>query len=123
MQFGYGLNYLIEIENAVIVDVEATPARTYDEVAATQTMLARAEERFNLKPKRLVIDTKRASGQAALGHSRFMRCKTRTLLPIAGTRPDRRSHRGHRRIIHRSLTHKENGPQIVGHFASIILRC
>ena len=28
VQFGYGLNYLIDIENAVIVDVEATPART-----------------------------------------------------------------------------------------------
>src|SRR5262249_39908330 len=41
VQFGYGLNYLIDIENAVIVDVEATPARTYDEVAATQTMLDR----------------------------------------------------------------------------------
>ena len=36
VQFGYGLNYLIDIENAVIVDVEATPARTYDEVAATE---------------------------------------------------------------------------------------
>jgi len=31
VQFGYGLNYLIDIENAVIIDVEATPARTYDE--------------------------------------------------------------------------------------------
>ena len=47
---GYGLNYLIDIENAVIVDVEATPARTYDEVAAT--MLDRAEERFDLKPEK-----------------------------------------------------------------------
>ncbi len=28
VQFGYGLNYLIDLENAVIVDVEATPART-----------------------------------------------------------------------------------------------
>jgi hypothetical protein len=27
VQFGYGLNYLIDIENAVIVDVEATPAQ------------------------------------------------------------------------------------------------
>jgi hypothetical protein len=27
VQFGYGLNYLIDIENAVIVDVEATPDR------------------------------------------------------------------------------------------------
>jgi transposase len=41
VQFGYGLNYLIDIENAVIVDVEATPARTYDEVRATRTMLER----------------------------------------------------------------------------------
>ena len=45
VQFGYGLNYLIDIENAVIVDVEATPARTYDEVAATKTMIERTEER------------------------------------------------------------------------------
>src|SRR5215469_4337281 len=35
VQFGYGLNYLIDIEHAVIIDVEATPARTYDKVAAT----------------------------------------------------------------------------------------
>jgi hypothetical protein len=28
--FGYGLNYLIEIKHAVIIDVEATSARTYD---------------------------------------------------------------------------------------------
>jgi IS5 family transposase len=41
VQFGYGLNYLIDIENAVIIDVEATPARTYDEVAATKTMIER----------------------------------------------------------------------------------
>src|SRR5215468_2884551 len=32
VQSSYGLNYLIDTENAVIVDVEATPARTYDEV-------------------------------------------------------------------------------------------
>ena len=43
VQFGYGLNYLIDIENAVIVDVEPTPARTYDEVESTKTMLDRTE--------------------------------------------------------------------------------
>jgi transposase len=53
VQFGYGLNYLIDIENAVIVDVEATPARTYDEVRATKTMIERTERRFDLKPTRL----------------------------------------------------------------------
>jgi hypothetical protein len=36
VQFGYGLNYLIDIEHAVIVDVEATPARTYDGVTGAK---------------------------------------------------------------------------------------
>jgi transposase len=63
VQFGYGLNYLIDIEHAVIVDVEATPARTYDEVAATKPMLERTEKIFALKPKRLVADTAYGTGK------------------------------------------------------------
>jgi transposase len=63
VQFGYGLNYLIDIENAIIIDVEATPARTYDEVEATKTMLDRTEARFDLKPKRLAADTAYGTGR------------------------------------------------------------
>lgn len=63
VQFGYGLNYLIDIENTVIVDVEATPARTYDEVAATKTMIERTEKRLGLKPKRLAADTAYGTGK------------------------------------------------------------
>jgi len=63
VQFGYGLNYLIDIENAVIVDVEATPARTYDEVEATKTMLDRTERRLDLKPRRLAADTAYGTGR------------------------------------------------------------
>jgi transposase len=63
VQFGYGLNYLVDIKNAVIVDVEATPARTYDEVAATKTMIERTDKRFGLKPKRLVADTAYGTGK------------------------------------------------------------
>src|SRR5215470_16807080 len=63
--FGYGLNYLIDVKHAVIVDVEATPARTYDEVTATKTMIERTERRFDVKPKRLVADT-------AYGIDRFL---------------------------------------------------
>jgi transposase len=63
VQFGYGLNYLIDIENAVIVDVEATPARTYDEVVATKTMIERTEECFDLKPDRLAADTAYGTGK------------------------------------------------------------
>jgi hypothetical protein len=43
--------------NAVILDVEPTPARTYDGVETTKTMLDRTERRFELKPKRLAADT------------------------------------------------------------------
>jgi IS5 family transposase len=63
VQFGYGLNYLIDIENAVIVDVEATPARTYDEVAATKTMIERTDKRLGLRPKRLAADTAYGTGK------------------------------------------------------------
>ena len=37
--FAYGTNYLIDNKLAIIVDVEATPARWRAEVAATKTML------------------------------------------------------------------------------------
>ena len=63
VQFGYGLNYLIDVEHAVIVDVEATPARTYDEVAATRTMIERTQRRFDLTPKRLAADTAYGTGK------------------------------------------------------------
>jgi transposase len=63
VQFGYGVNYLIDVENAVIVDVEATPARTYDEVVATKTMIMRTEQRFGVKPARLVADTAYGTGK------------------------------------------------------------
>jgi len=63
VQFGYGLNYMIDVEHAVIVDVEATPARTYDEVAATRTMIDRTEKAFGLKPERLTADTAYGTGK------------------------------------------------------------
>jgi Transposase DDE domain len=63
VQLGYGLNYLIDIKYAVIVDVEATPARTYDEMAATKTIIKRTEERLGLKPERLAADTAYGTGK------------------------------------------------------------
>jgi len=63
VQFGYGLNYMIDLEHAVIVDVEATPARTYDEVAATRTMIDRTEMAFGLKPARITADTAYGTGK------------------------------------------------------------
>ena len=63
VQFGYGLNYLIDVQYAVILDVEATPARTYDEVAAAKKMIDRTEERMGIKPKHLAADTAYGTGK------------------------------------------------------------
>ena len=61
--FGYGLNYLIDTNHAVIVDVEATPARTYDEVASTRVMITRTDRRFAIKPKLLAADSAYGTGK------------------------------------------------------------
>ncbi|HJP98015.1 MAG TPA: IS1182 family transposase [Rhodanobacteraceae bacterium] len=55
--FAYSTNYLIDVKAGVIVDVEATPALRSDEVNSTRTMMDRVEQRFDLKPKRLIGDT------------------------------------------------------------------
>jgi IS5 family transposase len=60
--FAYGTNYLIDLQRAVIVDVEATPARWSAEVAATKTMLERTQDCFGLKPQRLAADAAYGSG-------------------------------------------------------------
>jgi hypothetical protein len=52
-----------DVKHAVIVDVEATPARTYEEVAATKTMIDRTATAFSLKPKRLAADTAYGTGK------------------------------------------------------------
>ncbi|MCG8543108.1 MAG: transposase [Alphaproteobacteria bacterium] len=40
-----------------------TPVRGYDEVAATRTMIARTDERFGLRPRRLAADTAYGTGR------------------------------------------------------------
>lgn len=53
----YSTNYLIDLDAGIIVDVEATPAHRTQEVESTKTMIDRAEQRFGMKPDRLVGDT------------------------------------------------------------------
>jgi hypothetical protein len=50
-------NYLIDVKFGVIVDVEASRSIRQAEVGAAKTMIERTEERFGLKPERLVGDT------------------------------------------------------------------
>lgn len=60
--FAYGINCLIDLAAAIIVDVEATPARWSAEVDATKTMLERTQACFHLKPQRLAADSAYGSG-------------------------------------------------------------
>jgi len=55
--FAYSDNYLIDVKFGVIVDVEASRSIRQAEVGAAKTMIERTEERFGLKPDRLVGDT------------------------------------------------------------------
>ena len=55
--FAYSTNYLIDLENAVIVDVEATTSRRQAEVTAQRRMIERTQDRFGLTPERLAADT------------------------------------------------------------------
>ena len=62
--YAYSTNYLVDIHAGVIVDVEATAAYRIEETEATKTMVERVEDRFGIKPKRLIGDT--AYGTAAM---------------------------------------------------------
>jgi len=55
--FAYSTNYLIDTANGIILDVEPTQAHRTAEVESTQLMIERVEERFDLKPERLIGDT------------------------------------------------------------------
>ncbi len=55
--FAYSTNYLIDVENAIIVDVEATTAIRQAEVLAARRMIERSMERFGLYPARLMGDS------------------------------------------------------------------
>jgi transposase len=61
--FAYSTNYLIDTENAIIVDVEATTAIRQAEVLAAKRMLERTRDRFDLCPKRLLGDSAYGSAE------------------------------------------------------------
>src|SRR5690348_12317464 len=61
--FAYSTNYLIDVENAVIVDVEATTAIRQAEVLAARRMIERSMDRFGLYPARLTGDSAYGSAE------------------------------------------------------------
>ena len=54
--FGYSLNYLMDMENAVVIDIEAT-----------ETMIERVKERFGPNPNRIAGDVAGTKITSAFG--------------------------------------------------------
>ena len=61
--FAYSTNYLVDVENAIIVDVEATTAIRQAEVLAAKRMIERSMQRFDLYPARLLGDSAYGSAE------------------------------------------------------------
>jgi transposase len=61
--FAYCTNYLIDLDHAVIVDVEPSTAVRQGELAACRTMVERTNERLGLYPERLTADTAYGSAE------------------------------------------------------------
>ena len=86
--FAYATNYLIDTDNAIILDVEASRAIRQAEVGASRTMLDRPAERFGIKPH-----TCRRQRLWLGGEPRLVGQAARNRAPYPGVRqvgPDRR---------------------------------
>ena len=62
--YAYSTNYLIDTDHGIIMDVEPSTANRTPEADTTKTMIERVEDRFGIKPQRLIGDT--AYGTAAM---------------------------------------------------------
>lgn len=63
VQFAYSINHLIDLQDGVIIDVEATPTRISKEVDAAEVMVDRVNDRFGLKPDRIAADVAYGTGE------------------------------------------------------------
>jgi len=61
--FAYSANYLIDTDNAIIVDVEATTAIRQAEMTAAKRMVERSITHFDLYPERLIGDSAYGSAE------------------------------------------------------------
>jgi transposase len=55
--YAYSTNYLIDTDHGIIMDVEPSTANRAQEAETTKTMIERVEDRFGIKPQRLIGDT------------------------------------------------------------------
>ena len=61
--YAYSTNYLIDVDSAIILDVEASPSTLSEEAQAARTMIDHTEKRFGLKPESFIGDTAYGNAQ------------------------------------------------------------
>jgi hypothetical protein len=61
--YAYSINYLVDVEHAVIVDVEGSGPIRQAEIEAAKRMVDRTRERHDLKPRKLIADTAYGSAE------------------------------------------------------------
>ncbi len=61
--YAYSVNYLIDVDHAVIVDVEGSGPIRQAEVEAAKRMVDRTRERHDLRPRKLIADTAYGSAE------------------------------------------------------------
>jgi hypothetical protein len=79
--FAYAANYLIDLDHAVIVDVEASRAIRQAEVGAARTMIDRVQDQFGLYPERVAADSAYGSAEM-LGWLHSNHCDSVTIKSI-----------------------------------------
>jgi len=78
--FAYSANYLIDVDNAIIVDVEATTAIRQAEVLAAKRMVERSLDGSALYPEKLIGDT--AYGNAEMLNWLVDECGIEPHIPV-----------------------------------------
>ncbi|MEL6516024.1 MAG: IS1182 family transposase [Pseudomonadota bacterium] len=61
-RFSYETNYLVDTDQGIIMDVEATPARLSQEIVAAKAMLKRSRTRHDFRPDRVAADGSYGTG-------------------------------------------------------------
>ena len=108
-RFSYETNYLVDDQNAIIVDVEATPARLSQEIVAAKAMLERSRDRVGFAPASLAAD--KSYGTAPFLAWLLERNVT-PFVPVCGSRADHDFHASSGRTSH------SGGPEPSARFRS-----
>ena len=118
--FIYSTNYLVDLDNAIIVDAEPTAPIRQAERKAARDMIEQTRDRFDLYPERLVGDTATATPRCWPGSSMS---KGLNRMSLSSTKPDDGIKRSHAVISRTIIAPMSIIARPAGNSASTAPRC